>query len=149
MLLANKYPDESCEYKVIREHEMLHYRDLQILFTRYQALVIAALRRVGFPTSERPVFVESVMEATSQSKMRLRSTLQPIYASMERDLQADADARDAPEQRVLSWSKCPNWYARFTGMRRGAASFPSDLDGETMRLAPEQTASEFSSQRNK
>ena len=148
MLLANKYPDESCEYKVIHEHEMLHYQDLQILFIRYQALVIEALRRAGFPTSERPVFVESVMEATSQSKTRLGNTLQPIYAAMQRDLQADADARDAPEQRVLSWSKCPNWYARFTGVRSRAASFPSDLDGETMRLAPEQTA-EFSSQPNK
>ena len=100
MLLANKYPDESCEYKVIREHEMLHYQDLQTLFIRYQALVIEALRRAGFATSERPIFVESVMEATSQSKMRLQSTLQPIYASMEKDLQADTDARDAPEQRI-------------------------------------------------
>jgi hypothetical protein len=35
MLLANKYPDESCAHKVIREHEMLHYQDPQILFTRY------------------------------------------------------------------------------------------------------------------
>ncbi len=148
MLLANKYPDESCEYKVIREHEMLHYQDLQMLFIRYQALVIAALRRAGFPTSERPVFVESVMEATSQSKMRLRSTLQPIYESMERDLQVDADARDAPEQRILSWSKCPDWYERFTSVRP-TASFPADTDGETMRLVPEQTASESSSQTNK
>ena len=149
MLLANKYPDESCEYKVIREHEMLHYQDLQTLFIRYQALVIEALRRAGFPTSERPIFVESVMEATSQSKMRLQSTLQPIYASMERDLRADADARDAPEQRVLSWSKCPNWYAHFAGVRSRAPSVPSDLDDETMGPAPEQTASEFSSQPNK
>ncbi len=149
MLLANKYPDESCEYKVICEHEMLHYQDLQTLFIRYQALVIEALRRAGFPTSERPIFVESVMEATSQSKMRLQSTLQPIYASMERDLRADADARDAPEQRVLSWSKCPNWYAHFAGVRSRAPSVPSDLDDETMGLAPEQTASEFSSQPNK
>jgi len=146
MLLANKYPDNSCEYKVIREHEMLHYQDLQILFVRYQALVIAALRQAGFPTTERPIFVESFTEGTSRSKARLQSTLQPIYVSMEKDLQADADARDAPEQRILSWSKCPNWYARFTGVG-SRASFPTDLDGETMRLAPEQTASEFSSQR--
>jgi hypothetical protein len=118
MLLANKYPHESCEYKVIREHEMLHYQDLQILFVRYQALVIAALRQAGLPTTERPVFVESVTEGTTQSKTRLQSTLQPIYASMERDLQADADARDALEQRILSWSKCPSWYARFTGVQQ-------------------------------
>ena len=148
MLLANKYADQSCEYKVIREHEMLHYEDLQILFIRYQALIIATLRRGGFPTSERPVFVESVMEATSQSKLRLRSMLQPIYASMERDLQADADARDSQENRILSWSKCPDWYERFTGLQR-RASFPAGADSETMRLVPEQTASESSSQPNK
>jgi hypothetical protein len=149
MLLANKYPDESCEYKVIREHEMLHYQDLQNLFVRYQALVIAALRQAGFPTVERPILVESVMVGTSQSKTRLQSTLQPIYASMERDLQADVDARDAPEQRVLSWSKCPNWYARIIGVRHRAASYPPRMDGETMRLAPKKTTSEFSSQPNK
>ena len=148
MLLANKYPDESCEYKVIREHEMRHYQDLQSLFVRYQALVAVALRQAGLPTAARPVFVESVEERTSQTKILLQSMLQPIYASMERDLQADADARDAPEQRVLSWSKCPNWYERFTDMPR-RTSFPSELESEAIRLAPVQTASEFSSQRNK
>ena len=89
MLLANKYPDESCEYRVIREHEMLHYQDLQMLFIRYQALVTSALRQAGFSTIERPIFVESVIVRTSQSKTRLLSTLQPIYASMERDLQEE------------------------------------------------------------
>ena len=148
ILLASKYPAKSCEYNVIREHEMLHYEDLQILFIRYQALVMAALREAGFPTAERPIFVGSLMEGTSQSKARLQSTLQPIYASMEKALQADADARDAPEQRVLSWSKCPNWHARFTGARP-TASFLSDLDTETMRLVPEQPATEFPGQPNK
>ena len=118
ILLASDYPAGSCEYKATREHEMLHYQDLQILFVRYQALVIAALRQAGLPTTERPVFVESVTEGTTQSKTRLQSTLQPIYVSMERDLQADADARDALEQRILSWSKCPSWYARFTGVQQ-------------------------------
>jgi hypothetical protein len=148
MLLANKYPDESCEYKVIREHEMRHYQDLQTLFVRYQALVVVALRQAGLPTAARPVLVESVEEGTSQTKILLQSMLQPIYASMERDLQADADARDAPEQRVLSWSKCPNWYERFTDMPR-RTSFPPELESEAIRLAPVQTASELSSQRNK
>jgi len=114
ILLASKYPFGSCEYKVIREHEMLHYQDMQVLFTRYQALVIAALRQASLPTIERPVFVESVLEGTSQSKTRIESTLQPIYASMEKALYADADARDALEQRVLSWSQCRNRYPNVT-----------------------------------
>jgi len=142
ILLASTYPDGSCEYNVVREHEMLHYQDLQILFIRYQALVAATLRQASFPTIERPIFVGSVMEGTSQIKTQLQSMLQPIYASMEKALLADADARDAPEQRVLSWSKCPSWYARLTGMQR-RASFPSDLDRETVQPVPEQTASEF------
>jgi len=123
ILLASKYPDGSCEYKVIREHEMLHYQDMQVLFTRYQALVIAALRQAGLPTIEHPVFVESVLEGTSQSKTRIESTLQPIYTSMEKALHADADARDALEQRVLSWSECPNWYPTVTRQ----ATIPSSL----------------------
>jgi hypothetical protein len=109
VFIANKYPAGSCEYKVIREHEMLHYQDLQILLTRYQVLVMAALRHAGLPTMERPVFVESVLEGTSHSKTRLQEILQPIYASMETAIQSDTDARDAPEQRVLSWSQCQNW----------------------------------------
>ena len=147
ILLASEYPAGSCEYKATREHEMLHYQDLQILFMRYRALVIAALRQAGFPTIQRPVFVGSVMEATNQSQTRLRSTLQPIYALMKKARQADADARDAPEQRVLTWSKCTDWYARSTV--RPTASLPSDLDRETMHLVPEQTASEFRRERNK
>jgi hypothetical protein len=114
ILLANKYPPGSCEYQVIREHEMLHYQDLQILFRRYQALVITALRKAGIPTMERPAFVSSVMEGTNQTKTRLQAALLPIYASMEKALKTDADARDGPEQRVLSWNKCPNWYATIT-----------------------------------
>lgn len=114
ILLANKYPSGSCEYKVIREHEMLHYQDLQALFIRYQALVGAALRKADLPTVERPMFVDSVVEGTNQSKARLQSTLLPIYRSMEKALQADADARDGPEQRMLSWSKCPSWHAPVT-----------------------------------
>jgi hypothetical protein len=142
ILLASTYPDGSCEYNVAREHEMLHYQDLQILFIRYEALVTAALRQASFPTIERPVFVGSVMEGTSRIETKLQSMLQPIYASMEKALRADADARDAPEQRVLSWSECPSWYARLTGAQR-RASFPSDLDKETVHPVPEQTASEF------
>jgi hypothetical protein len=147
ILLASEYPAGSCEYKATREHEMLHYQDLQILFIRYRALVIAALRQAGFPTIERPVFVGSVLEATNQNQTRLRSTLQPIYALMKKARQADADARDAPEQRVLTWSKCTDWYDRSTV--RPTASLPSDLDRETMHLVPEQAASEFRREPNK
>jgi hypothetical protein len=141
ILLASDYPTGSCEYKATREHEMLHYQDLQMLFIRYRALVIAALRQAGFPTVQRPVFVGSVVEATNQSQARLRSTLQPIYSLMKKARQADADARDAPEQRVLTWSKCTDWYLRSTV--RPTASLPSDLNRETMDLVPEQAASEF------
>jgi hypothetical protein len=116
MLLSSKYPAGTCEYNVIREHEMLHYQDLQILFRRYQDFVITAVREASLPTIDRPIFVGSVMEGTRQSKTRLQDTLQPIYASMEKARQADADARDGPEQRVLSWSQCPSWYARLTGL---------------------------------
>jgi hypothetical protein len=137
ILLASEYPAGSCEYKATREHEMLHYQDLQILFIRYRALIIAALRQAGFPTVQRPVFVGSVMEATNQSEARLRSTLQPIYSLMKQAREADADARDAPEQRVLTWSKCTDWYLPSTV--RPIASLPSDLNGETMHLVPEQT----------
>ena len=115
ILLASKYPAGSCEYKVIREHEMLHYQDLQVLFIRYQAQVMAALHKAGLPTIDRPVFVGSIMEGSTRTKVRLQSILQPIYALMEKDLQADADARDAPEQRLLSWNQCPNWYPRLAG----------------------------------
>jgi hypothetical protein len=111
ILLATKYSPGSCEYNVIRDHEMLHYQDMQALFVRFRARVLEALRQAGLPTTERPVFVGSVADGTDQIKTRLQSTLQPLYALMEKARQADADARDAPEQRVLSWSKCPSWYA--------------------------------------
>jgi len=110
ILLASKYPAGSCEYTVIREHEMLHYQDMQILFTRYQALVIAALRQASLPTVERPIVVESVLEATNQSRTQIEATLQPIYASMEKALHADADARDSLDKRILSWSQCRSRY---------------------------------------
>jgi hypothetical protein len=116
ILLASKYPAGSCEYDVVREHDMLHYQDMQTLFIRYQALVMAALREAGLPTIERPVFVESVLEGTTQTKTRIVGTLQPIYASMEKALLADAHVRDAPEERVLSWNQCSNWFARSTGV---------------------------------
>lgn len=147
ILLASDYPTGSCEYKATREHEMLHYQDLQILFIRYRALVIAALRQAGFPTIQRPVYVESVMEAANQSQTRLRSTLQPIYALMKDARQADADARDAPEQLVLTWSQCKDWHLRSTV--QPTASPPSELDRETMHLVPEQTASDFRREHSK
>jgi len=109
ILLASKYPAGSCEYNVIREHEMLHYQDQQSLFRRYQELVTTTLRQASLPTIERPIFAASVMDGTDQIETRLQSTLQPIYASMEKTLVADAAARDTPEQRLRSWSKCPNW----------------------------------------
>lgn len=34
ILLASEYPPGSCEYKVTHAHEMLHYQDMQVLFTR-------------------------------------------------------------------------------------------------------------------
>ena len=114
ILLASKYSPGSCEYNVIRDHEMLHYQDMQALFIRYRARVLEAVRLAGLPTIERPVFVGSVAEGTDQIETRLQSTLQPLYALMEEARQADAGARDAPEQRVLSWSKCPSWYAAIT-----------------------------------
>jgi len=144
ILIASKYPVGTCEHEVIREHEMVHYQDLQSLFVRYEAIVIAALRQAALPTIERPAFVGSVMEVTSLSKMRLQNTLQPIYTLMEKTLLADADARDGPEQRLLSWSQCPPWYVRLTGEQ--TASFPSDRDKESMQLAPERTSSELSIQ---
>lgn len=148
ILIASKYPAGTCEYKVILEHEMLHYQDLQSLFRRYEALVLAALRQADLPTIERPAFVGSVVEGTSQSKMRLQNTLQPIYALMEQTLLADADARDGPEQRLMSWNQCPAWYAGLAG-ERTRVSFPSDLGQKSMQLVPERAASELSIQMSK
>jgi hypothetical protein len=137
VLLASEYPPGSCEYRVTREHEMLHYQDMQVLFARYQALAKAALRQAGFPTAELPVFVASVMEGMNQTTTRLQNTLQPIYALMDQALQADADRRDAPEERVRTWSKCTNWYARSTDVRPNASA---------THLVTQETASKFSSQ---
>jgi hypothetical protein len=147
ILIANKYQPGTCEYKVIREHEMLHYQDIQKLFMRYQARVILAIRQAGLPTIERPAFVGSVTEGTSQSQTRLQNTLRPIYALMEKTLVADADARDGPQQRMLSWSQCPEWYTRLTGVR-SRASLLLDLDPESLHLVPEQTASAWSTPRS-
>jgi hypothetical protein len=139
VLLASEYPRGSCEYRVTREHEMLHYRDMQILFRRYQPLIVAALRQAGFPTAEQPVFVGSMMEGKNQITRQLQNTLQPIYALMDQALQEDADRRDAPEERVLTWSKCTNWYARSTGVRPNASG---------THPVPEETASKLTSQHN-
>lgn len=139
ILLASEYSPGSCEYRVTREHEMLHYQDMQILFIRYQALVKAALRQAGFPTAERPVFVASMMEGMNQTSTRLQNTLQPIYALMQQALHADADRRDAPLERVLTWSKCTNWYESSTGGWPNESATP---------LVPEETVSKFPSQPN-
>jgi hypothetical protein len=147
ILLASEYPPGSCEYKVTRAHELLHYQDMQILFIRYQALVRAALRQAGFPTAKRPVFVASVMEGMNQTSRLLENTLQPIYAMMDQALQTDADRRDAPEERALTWNKCTNWYARSTGVRPRTL-LPSYANRETSHPVPEETASKFPSQHN-
>jgi hypothetical protein len=147
ILIANKYQPGTCEYQVIREHEMLHYQDIQRLFMRYEALVILAIRQAGLPTIERPTFVGSVTEGTSLSQTRLQNKLQPIYALMEKTLLADANARDGPQQRMLSWSQCPKWYARLTGVR-SRAFLLLDLDPESLQLVPERTASALSKPRS-
>ena len=102
---------------------------------------MAALRQAGFPQYSDPFLSGLSWKLQIRAKLDYEARFSPSTPLMKKARQADADARDAPEQRVLTWSKCTDWYLRSTV--RPTASLPSDLNRETMHLVPEQTASEF------
>jgi hypothetical protein len=105
--VAANYPEGTCEYNVVREHENQHVEINRSVVHAWGPQIGAKLREVvaqSFP-----------MEAANNADVQrvpnmLMDRLQPLFEAMNVELRQKNGAIDTPENYRRTAERCKNWF---------------------------------------
>lgn len=105
--VSSDYPEDSCEYKAILEHEREHVEINRRVLESFEAKIKQAVARTV--TGKRAIRVYNEAEARSAYLLALKRSLEPVLDALESQRQrrsAKIDSKDS-YRRVLS--RCDGW----------------------------------------
>jgi hypothetical protein len=111
--VAANYPEGTCEYNVVREHENQHVEINRSVIHAWGPRIGAQLRdSVGqsFP------MVAAGNADIQRIPQMLMDSLQPLFDAMNSELRQRNGAIDTPENYRLTAARCKNWFPEGTRM---------------------------------
>jgi hypothetical protein len=108
--ISSDYPDGSCPYRVILNHENQHVAIDERVLAKYRTLFEAVLRRNRtIPTRAHPLSVVSVKNGKSIIEERLNRIVHPILEAYKKEVIRENGKIDTPASYRRSQSLCNNW----------------------------------------
>lgn len=107
--LASEYPEGSCEYQAMLDHENEHIRAELELLEKFAREARAALAAAALPTYARPWWNRSFPEAMEKAEAELAHILQPLFTRFKEARDAVADTLDTSERYKEVHRRCTNW----------------------------------------
>lgn len=109
MFIASKYKPDSCEYRVLKEHENLHYQDISALARKSQQEMKEAGESARLPSREQPWYVHDEAEANRLIDQVIRETFKPIVSRLIDQGGVKTAERDTPGNVDAVLRQCVNW----------------------------------------
>ena len=108
--VTSAYPEGSCEYQAILDHENQHVAVHRRMYGQYQGIFKDALRQgKGIPLASNPIVVESIPEGKKEISDRISAVLDPVFNQFRDALQAEQDQLDTPGNYAALRGQCQNW----------------------------------------
>jgi hypothetical protein len=108
--IPSEYPEGSCEYKALAEHERGHARVAAALAAAaVREMQDAFARAPELPSPRRPVVAAEHAQAIAALKGTVDRVLDPIYARFETELERAQAERDRPAGYERLFERCSGW----------------------------------------
>ena len=108
--VSSQYPESSCPYRVILEHENQHVAINQGVLRKYVNLMKQAIRKDRtIPTKTRPLSAASFKEGQDIISARIARIIQPLYQHYKREVLGANRKIDTMRNYRRIQAKCKGW----------------------------------------
>jgi hypothetical protein len=108
--VSSQYPEGSCPYRVVLNHENQHVAIDQRVLAKYRTLMERALKRSkSIPTKRHPLSVVSMNNGKAVIADRLNRIVNPILAAYQREIVRENGKIDTPRNYRKTQALCNNW----------------------------------------
>ena len=108
--ISSNYPEGTCPYQVILNHENQHVAIDQRVLAKYRAIVERALRKSrAIPTKAHPMSVFSMNNGKAVIDARLNRIVNPILATYKKEITRENGKIDTPANYRRTQALCNNW----------------------------------------
>jgi hypothetical protein len=108
--VSRKYPEGSCEYKAILDHENQHVSINTTAFNKYGDLLEGALRGdLSLPTRSRPMAVSSIKAGERFVQSRIDRLIGSYFESLKREVKVENAKIDTIENYKRVTAQCHHW----------------------------------------
>jgi hypothetical protein len=108
--ISSQYPEGTCPYQVILNHENQHVAIDQRVLAKYRAVVERALRKSRvIPTKAHPMSVVSMNNGKAIIDARLNRIVNPILAAYKKEITRENGKIDTPVNYRRTQALCNNW----------------------------------------
>jgi len=108
--VSSQYPEGSCPYQVILNHENQHVAIDQRVLAKYRARIERALwKSRSIPTKARPLTVISMNNGKAIIESRLNRIVDPILAGYKKEITRENGKIDTPANYRRTQALCRDW----------------------------------------
>ena len=108
--VSSQYPEGSCPYRVILNHENQHVAIDKRVLDKYRARIERALKRSrSIPTKAHPMSVISMNNGKAVIADRLNRIVDPILAAYKKEIIRENGKIDTPASYRRTQALCNNW----------------------------------------
>jgi len=108
--ISSQYPEGSCAYRAILEHEDQHVAINQAVLKKYVALMKRAIRYDRtIPSKDRPLSAGSFKQGQEIIAARIAKIIQPLYRRYKREVQQANRWIDTMGNYRRIQAKCKDW----------------------------------------
>jgi hypothetical protein len=108
--VTSSYPEGTCQYQEILDHENHHVSVHQQIYLKYQLVLRQALEQSrALPTFKHPIVVSSVEEGQKQLESIISGVLNPVFKQFQDELTEAQGELDTPANYAILQSECANW----------------------------------------
>ena len=110
VFISSQYPEGSCEYNAVLNHENQHVAINLRVFEKYKKIMLRALRRnLRIPTRANPISVASPEEEKRLITRKIDNIANPVFYRFKRELVAANAKIDTAKSYRRIQAQCSNW----------------------------------------
>jgi hypothetical protein len=108
--VSSQYPESSCAYKVILDHENQHVAINRKALAKYKVLIEKALKTSrSIPTKAHPLSAVSIQNARNIISSRINAVVNPIVKQFKKEVTRENGKIDTAQNYRRTQAKCKDW----------------------------------------
>jgi len=108
--VSSQYPEGSCEYQAMLDHENQHVQIHRQIYEKYQKILQNALSSsVEIPLANHPVTFRSLEDGKVKISELISGVTNPVFEQFQQEVSQDQAQLDTPDNYRELRNRCSNW----------------------------------------